>query len=87
MRLLRGALGFVLDFVLVVLIPDALWARLCVLRGGHRYEVAILSTEDQGSYVIDPSARCTLCRLPMAQNVYEQLTDAYAAALETDEAW
>lgn len=69
------------------LLPDCLWHQLCSAIGGHSYTTAVLHTDDQLIFTIDPTVQCDSCGQPMSSDVYESLTDAYAMALTDEEAW
>lgn len=84
---MKHSVKWLLSWALSVVVPTRVWEKLCEYGAGHRYTTAILHSDDQSSFVLDPTSRCLGCNKPMSENVYGSLTAAYAQALLHDEAW
>lgn len=64
-------------------LPDAWFQYLCWRFIGHQFSATVL-TDEGGFFVIDPSARCATCAAPMSEDVYEMVTNVYAATMQEE---
>lgn len=69
---------------LVSLLPAILFETLCELTDGHGYSIAVLHTEDQVLFTMDPTVKCHRCGKQITAETYVKVSQMYADSLVED---
>lgn len=64
------------------LLPARLFELICELTDGHAYSIAVLHTEDQVVFTMDPTVRCRRCGARISEDAYTKVSAMYAESLD-----